>query len=1322
MTRDLPGVEFFVVGGSVQPGRACYIEREADAGLREHLRNQRFPYVLGPRAIGKSSLMARVVQELRAEGQRVAVVDLDQIAARGESAEAGRWYYGIAYRIVRQLRLKFDLQSWWQQHSALLGEQRLAEFFWDVVLTNTTAPIAIFIDDIERTVDLPFAGQLFTAIRGCYTNRTTEPDFARLNFAVLGEATPADLCPDPSLSPFELGRAVNLDDFSVEATYRLAPGFDLDREQACALLERIHAWTDGHPYLTQKIARGVVRRGSSIEAVERTIREQFLTPGAAQGEPLLTHMRGVLTRRSAIGRQALALLGKVAREDRVRVEPASRIQQALDIAGVVRRADDGTLRMRNPVFAAVFTSRWVHSALPMEWRRLGLAAAVIVVLAAVPIWYVRYLPQPYIRTLNVAIQDSALVEEAFQKLHRLPGFRNLADRLMVEALQRRSRQTDSWAELLATDTRLRQLPDGPAAADAVLGEYWLRRAQAAARAERRDEALVLAGQAAAGQPEAAAALRHSLVDSDYPFLVRSTQLGVAPAYWAVDWAGGLLTVVDAAHRVHEIALAPDVTARVAVPDRLTAVQHVPLARELPIDATGSAGEFTLELVVDHPDTAELGIALVAPGGARAQLEFPETRVSTTRFQFTATARTALGSLADESRQGTWRLIVTDRRVGNTGALRQWGLRFAAEDEFIRDVPEQGIALPDPVRTEQASLVLSRDGRLAIAQPARAGAVGALTVWDLHAGQRRADLPLAARPEFLELTGDGRRLVVATGPTLTLWDTESGAVVARVTTQSSLAALPALDPKGEYLVMAERVDAQTALVSLLAAADGRVLASVAGPAEPRQWVLGPDASYVAVAESSRVLRAFDPRSGRILAEWPHGREITRLVTSRSGARLLAVDTLGDIWVWQIHGVAERAPGEAWHVGTTIDAGSVSMSADGRTLAFEATEGQLMVRDSLAQRELKVLRVDESDAIVRTRLAPDGGRLLSLSSARAQLWNVPPGAPVARNRDEIALASVDPGGSVLAVGLRDGRVRFSGLEPGGAAAPSAEVVDFIGHQGVVTALSVDAARMLAVSGGADGVVRLWNPATGSPTARFLRHPAGPITAVAQSPDGHWVVSAAEYSARLWQVSDGRLLAEVPVNGAALAVAFADGAGLAAVGDSAGNVFFVGVTPGSMNRSLRAPAAVTALRFTPDPELLLVGDRAGQVQLWNVARGEPVFEPYWFRHPVRWIGLAPDAASVVVQTDHWLHRLRLTEAGFEPIASRLAPIGAWADGTALAADGTVLLAIRDVRGNVAVEQRVLERELPPAPGGVETSRDWSQVLGLRVAEDGRLVPQLP
>jgi hypothetical protein len=128
--------------------------------------------VLAPRATGKSSLMGRAIRRLRADGQKAAVVDLTQIGTRSERVDSARWHYSIAYRICRELRLKVDLQDWWHERGLLLNEQRLVEFFWDIVLANTTGAVTIFFDEAERAIDLAFSGELF-AICAAFRNRIT---------------------------------------------------------------------------------------------------------------------------------------------------------------------------------------------------------------------------------------------------------------------------------------------------------------------------------------------------------------------------------------------------------------------------------------------------------------------------------------------------------------------------------------------------------------------------------------------------------------------------------------------------------------------------------------------------------------------------------------------------------------------------------------------------------------------------------------------------------------------------------------------------------------------------------------------------------------------------------------------------------------------------------------------------------------------------------------------------------------------------------------------------------------------------------------------
>src|SRR5207253_10014547 len=75
--------------------------------------------------------------------------------------------------------------------------------------------VVVFVDEIDAVRSLPFpADEFFAAIRECYNRRAQDPAFQRLTFCLLGVATPADLISDTRMSPFNVGRRIELRDFT----------------------------------------------------------------------------------------------------------------------------------------------------------------------------------------------------------------------------------------------------------------------------------------------------------------------------------------------------------------------------------------------------------------------------------------------------------------------------------------------------------------------------------------------------------------------------------------------------------------------------------------------------------------------------------------------------------------------------------------------------------------------------------------------------------------------------------------------------------------------------------------------------------------------------------------------------------------------------------------------------------------------------------------------------------------------------------------------------------------------------------------------------
>lgn len=361
----------FKAGGTLKEGH-FYLARPADDLLPEALLRGDLCYVLAPRQMGKSSLRHRVASGLSALDVRCASIDLTSLGT--STTTPSEWYFGLQDEICRQLgvpSLRTHAEAHWQQHERQPPVKRFGLFLSDVLLAEIAGPIVLFFDEIDAVRALPFpSDDFFATLRATYNRRADEPALERLRICLLGVAQPADLIDNELVTPFNIGTRIDLSDFSRRALTPLTVGLSGISQVPGRVLDAIYAWTNGHPYMVQRLCEalasqpGMLVPGEEVASVERMVARLFLGHSSVRDSNLAFAER-TLERRSGDGRipRMLALHARLLRGDVVLSDGRDAISGALQLTGIAAvRVIDGEARLvlRNRIFATYFDEIWLH--------------------------------------------------------------------------------------------------------------------------------------------------------------------------------------------------------------------------------------------------------------------------------------------------------------------------------------------------------------------------------------------------------------------------------------------------------------------------------------------------------------------------------------------------------------------------------------------------------------------------------------------------------------------------------------------------------------------------------------------------------------------------------------------------------------------------------------------------------------------------------------------------------------------------------------------------------------------------------------------------
>ena len=202
--------------------------------------------IKAPRRLGKSSLMAKILQYGAQQNYRTVLLSL-QLAERQLFSNLDRFLRWFSASVGLGMGLSNNLEAYWDE---LFGSKISCKiYFEEYLLAQQSQPLLLALDDVDRLFDYPeLADEFFGLLRTWHEQGKNQPVWQKLRL-IVAHSTEVYIPLNVNKSPFNVGLPVELKPFTPEQIRELATRYDLQQPQEIAT--QLIAIADGQPYLTQ---------------------------------------------------------------------------------------------------------------------------------------------------------------------------------------------------------------------------------------------------------------------------------------------------------------------------------------------------------------------------------------------------------------------------------------------------------------------------------------------------------------------------------------------------------------------------------------------------------------------------------------------------------------------------------------------------------------------------------------------------------------------------------------------------------------------------------------------------------------------------------------------------------------------------------------------------------------------------------------------------------------------------------------------------------------------------------------------------------------
>ncbi|AFY58454.1 ATPase,TIR domain-containing protein [Rivularia sp. PCC 7116] len=234
--------------GTMKLKSAFYVERQGDRIALNTIVQQGVTIsIKGPRQVGKSSLLNRIMKAARDENKRVLFLDF-QLLGKADLSSDEIFLRQFCCWLSDELEMEDKVDKYWQKNISNI--QRCTRYVSRYILKELDIPLVLAMDEVDKVFDTDFRNDFFGMLRNWHNSRAMSDIWNNLDFVLVTSTEPYQLIDDLNQSPFNVGQVIELEDFTVEqvADLNYRHGSLFNSSDEIKLMKLLN----GHPYLTRK--------------------------------------------------------------------------------------------------------------------------------------------------------------------------------------------------------------------------------------------------------------------------------------------------------------------------------------------------------------------------------------------------------------------------------------------------------------------------------------------------------------------------------------------------------------------------------------------------------------------------------------------------------------------------------------------------------------------------------------------------------------------------------------------------------------------------------------------------------------------------------------------------------------------------------------------------------------------------------------------------------------------------------------------------------------------------------------------------------------